>query len=524
MANPLDNQELTSLDFSSLSDIRLISLTQEGNQDAYAELFRRHRDAGLAIAKGWARTKNEAEDLLSTAFTNILAAMQTGAGPTSMFRAYLYSTIRNAAHATASIEKAYVDVDEWHETVSTSTESESQLPPEERELVREAFKGLPPEDKEILWYIEVENITVVKTADILNLSRPQAYRALRAAKEHLREEYLRVHISTSAQRSQECQRTSQLLPRYIRGIMRVSTKHQVANHIHTCASCTAAVAELRQVNRGIHGVIAPILLGSGTIAELGWGSARPAHATQTKTGVARRILDRARWVSGPSLRPVVLMIIGAAAFIGLSIAGTHAINSGDASPIFAASPDSTQRTSEDSAEKLTTSQTENHIPDKGQDIKTATPPDEGNTSSNDESNSSDTNDSAPDPPTETAPDEGAIAFLDTDASTLQDGSGFAVIRFQNPTDHPLAEVTVTVTIDSRATLLPPGSFQSENARYTSASKNVLNTTVGTLAPNASGQLRIAFKAPNTDTALSVTIHSVADDVGEQRSEVSLITR
>ncbi|QIK63279.1 sigma-70 family RNA polymerase sigma factor [Leucobacter viscericola] len=514
MPNPLGEHLITSNDAGFISDIDLLTLVREGDQDAYAQLYQRHCGAALSVAKKWARSLSEAEDLVANAFTSILSAIRTGSGPTSMFRAYLYSTIRNAAYSTAATERRYVDIDEWDESLIPAAEFAPELEPEETELVRAAFSGLTPEDKEILWCTEVENRTVSSASDILGLSKPVAYRALRTAKEHLREEYLRVHISTSAERDDECRSVSKLLPRYIRGTVRPTTKRIVSNHVSHCVYCTAATAELRDVNRGIHGVIAPIILGAGVLGALGWAGARPAQAAQ---GSAGRFLAASR----VGARPALLIGVGIAAVIALGAVTTQAIVSDqqqDPGVTIAAA----NNIPDPEPTPVIPSDQSSHSDSQSQTDSATTPaPDPDSSTTNDQGDDSGTDGSGTtDPPPPVNIDD-TIAYLDTDASLLQNGQGTAVIRFHNPTGRTLTGIVVTVTLDSRATLVPPGSQQSGNVQYAGVSDHVVSTTVGTLAPDSSGQLRIAFTSAMDASDLRVAINSNIAELGEQKS-VSLL--
>lgn len=486
------------------SDSQLLTLVKAGDQAAYAKLYERHAGAALAVTRRWARNLTEAEDLVAEAFTNVLAAIQAGGGPTSMFRAYLYSTIRNSVFQASRTERHYLDIDEWDETLIPADDFKPQLGPEETAFVRTAFGALPPEDREILWYTEVENLNVVKSSVLLGLTKSRAYAALRTAKEHLREEYLRVHLSTAGGRSSECQAVSQVLPRYIRGTARAATKREVSAHIEHCVYCAAAVAELRNVNRGIHGVIAPIILGAGVLSALGWGGARPAQAVG---GIAGRILATSRL----GIRPVLLVGFGIAAVIALGVVTTHAI--------LPDAPYASEAARVDSGNTSSPTST-NPAPGEGSETDPDSTSSSGPTAPGADGSNGDggkTEDPSTENPTETIDADKAIAFLDLEASTLHNGSGTAVIRFHNPTGRALTGVAVTVTLDPKATLVPPGSQQAGNAQYSGVSNNSVSTTVGTLAPHSNGQLRIAFNTAAAEPSVSVSIKSSAAEIDTQKT-------
>ena len=78
------------------SDEALATAARAGDDDAFAELWRRHARAGAVAARQYAHIA-DADDLLAEAYTRIFAALRRGGGPHGAFRPYLYRTILNVA-------------------------------------------------------------------------------------------------------------------------------------------------------------------------------------------------------------------------------------------------------------------------------------------------------------------------------------------------------------------------------------------------------------------------------------------
>ena len=74
----------------------LLRAAREGDAAAVAELYRRHRDAALRLARSY-RRGGDAEDLVNGAFERVLAALRRGSGPVEAFRPYLFVTLRRLA-------------------------------------------------------------------------------------------------------------------------------------------------------------------------------------------------------------------------------------------------------------------------------------------------------------------------------------------------------------------------------------------------------------------------------------------
>src|SRR5690606_25533759 len=89
---PTCNEESAVVAGEEAQDAELISRVRSGDRSAFGELFTRHHSAALKAATRFcAGTRTSAEDCVSDAFTQILAALQRGKGPDEFFRAYLYT-------------------------------------------------------------------------------------------------------------------------------------------------------------------------------------------------------------------------------------------------------------------------------------------------------------------------------------------------------------------------------------------------------------------------------------------------
>ena len=90
------------------------------------------------------------------------------------------------------------------------------------------------------------------------------------AREGLREAYLQAHLAETA--AEQCRTTVERLGAWTRGGLSKREKAQVDAHLETCDRCRALAAELEEVNTGLRGLLAPLLLGgaaAGYLATLG---------------------------------------------------------------------------------------------------------------------------------------------------------------------------------------------------------------------------------------------------------------
>ncbi len=86
--------EIERPDLSELDDGALVQLARDEVHDAYATLYRRHANAAQRLARHLGM-RDEADDVVSESFAQVLELMRRGKGPETSFRAYLFTTIRH---------------------------------------------------------------------------------------------------------------------------------------------------------------------------------------------------------------------------------------------------------------------------------------------------------------------------------------------------------------------------------------------------------------------------------------------
>jgi DNA-directed RNA polymerase specialized sigma24 family protein len=83
------------------SDPELIHAVREGRVAAYGELYERHVAAAYNLARQFARSGTEADELVSAVFAKVLDTLRAGRGPDTAFRAYLLTALRHDAYDQA---------------------------------------------------------------------------------------------------------------------------------------------------------------------------------------------------------------------------------------------------------------------------------------------------------------------------------------------------------------------------------------------------------------------------------------
>ncbi|GHS88531.1 hypothetical protein AGMMS50218_12630 [Actinomycetota bacterium] len=259
------------IDGSVLSDPELIVSARLGDSQSFGTLYERHAGAAWAVARQYTNSAADAEDVVSEAFTRLYTVLQEGGGPDTAFRAYLFTVIRRLG--MARVEGVRRDTPTDDEQMFEQAAGSAAGPDEpvlegfERGVVGEAYRSLPERWQAVLWYTEVERLPSAQIAPLLGLSANGVAALAYRAREGLRQAYLQQHLAQPL--DDGCREVAGKLGAYVRGGLAKRETAQVDEHLETCARCRALLLELGDVNHGMRGVIAPLvlgLLGTGALA------------------------------------------------------------------------------------------------------------------------------------------------------------------------------------------------------------------------------------------------------------------
>jgi RNA polymerase sigma factor (sigma-70 family) len=265
-----------------LTDAELIARTRAGDMGSYDELYRRHVDDARRVARIVTDNSDEADDVVSEAFTRVLDRLQRGGGPDEELTPYLRTVVRRLAidRYRASRRDGIPADPTLLEIIPESEDPMARAT--DRELVRKAFDTLPDRWQRVLWHTEIEGRSPASLAATLGTS-PNAVAALAyRAREGLRQAYLSVHLSSAIR--EECRPYVPKLAAYVRGTLPPSDDRWVAAHLEQCDHCRQRRDEVMVLVADLRGVLWPALLGPVVLA--GSGSAAIAAAAGVSSGAA----------------------------------------------------------------------------------------------------------------------------------------------------------------------------------------------------------------------------------------------
>lgn len=238
-------------------DAVLLDRLREGDREAAVDLWTRHYPSVLMAARRVTRQPRDAEEIASDAFSGMLSALASGAGPTTSVRAYLVTSVRNLAASRATRASAgdvmTDDVALFDKPTADTTAHMSEL-----QLVRVAFAELPKRWQIVLWRTAVDKDSNIEVGRAMGLS-PNGVAALaKRARRGFRLSYLRAHLSDRGVEAQ-CKP-------YIDGLADLSISEAevppaLAAHVASCVACTRRLDELRAVSLNFAGFLGPVVFG-----------------------------------------------------------------------------------------------------------------------------------------------------------------------------------------------------------------------------------------------------------------------
>ncbi|NRQ50022.1 sigma-70 family RNA polymerase sigma factor [Aeromicrobium stalagmiti] len=241
------------------SDADLISAVRSGDTDAYGELFGRHRDAAMRMARQLVRGP-DADDLVAESFIRVLSTLQDGKGPDESFRAYLLTSIRRLHIDRIRAGKRVRSTDDEAEldrAVEFVDPAEMRF---EQGAAAAAFSSLPERWQLVLWHLDVEGQKPADIAPLLGMSANSVSALAYRAREGLRQAYLQGHLAPTLHES--CRKTTGLLGGYVRKGLSARDTVKVEDHLDGCSRCTGLYLELAEVNSNLSGILGPALLGT----------------------------------------------------------------------------------------------------------------------------------------------------------------------------------------------------------------------------------------------------------------------
>ncbi|QSB05922.1 sigma-70 family RNA polymerase sigma factor [Natronoglycomyces albus] len=256
------------------SDPELIAATRAGDTTAYAALYERHVHAARRLARALTPDAALADDLVSETFAKLLTVLRDGKGPDLGFRPYLLRSLRNTFYDRIRRDKRIEYTDDLSAHEVGQPQPDPAIEGQDRRYAASAYSKLPERWQMVLWHTEVEEDSPADVASLLGMTANGVSALAYRARERLRQLYLQEHIADAP--SPQCGWTVDRLGARVRGSLAARDVSKVDHHLDDCAACKVLFMELTEVNSGLRGVLAPVILGAAAPAYLAGASAKTA--------------------------------------------------------------------------------------------------------------------------------------------------------------------------------------------------------------------------------------------------------
>lgn len=148
------------------------------DEDAFSALYRRHEGLGMILAKRYAKTREDAEDIAQEAWMRI-HRRRTESGPSALpFTQILAAAVFFGARAHG--RKSQPEAEELTECLVDPSTS-----PEAAFIVRQAINGMDDSPRRVFGLVIDQGHSVEEAAEVEGVSRRTAYRRLGEAMETL---------------------------------------------------------------------------------------------------------------------------------------------------------------------------------------------------------------------------------------------------------------------------------------------------------------------------------------------------
>jgi len=298
---------------TEVSDEDLILLARSGDSSAFGELWSRHAQSGIVVARSFT-SRIDADDLVAEAFTRIYQRVLDGGGPDGAFRPYLYTTIRNLARRLGS-GRNDIQIEDIEDMRDDNIPEDPTTVALDARLTASAFKSLPERWQSVLWYTEVEGMNPQDVAPLLGLTANGVSALAYRAREGLRTAWLQAHVS-DAGATADCRWVTERLGENARDSLTNNEKTRFDTHLAACERCGIVASEVQEVGSGIAAVLLPLILGT-TVGGALLATVGPAQSAAAVALPAAPVAFHAVAASGAPAAAVVAA--GTAATTGASV-------------------------------------------------------------------------------------------------------------------------------------------------------------------------------------------------------------
>lgn len=151
------------------TDEALLRATRAGDEEAFLEIYRRHRDRVFGFAYRMTGSAETARDVTHSCFTSLLADPLRYDGRRATLGTYLCQAARNISlrHASRAWREPATGLQADRQPARGASPLEVLLEEERVRIVRESVLSLPPLHREVLILFEYEELDLATVAAVV---------------------------------------------------------------------------------------------------------------------------------------------------------------------------------------------------------------------------------------------------------------------------------------------------------------------------------------------------------------------
>ena len=224
------------------TDADLIFAARAGDVEAFGELYVRYFPLAYRFACRLLGTVQGADDVVAEAFAKVLKRLAVGGGPKTIFRAYLFTTVRTTMYKYLAEDRMVDRQIEISDNILPTTDVDPVVHRLDVDLALRAFASLSERWQLVLRYLEVEDKSTAAVAELLGIQSNAVAALAFRARDGLRLAYLQMHVRTDV--AAGCSETRGNLAAWLCGRLNRSVRVRVQEHLGECEGCACASVEL----------------------------------------------------------------------------------------------------------------------------------------------------------------------------------------------------------------------------------------------------------------------------------------
>ena len=191
-------------------ELSLLSRLRQGDEEAFAEIYRRHKDAVYRFALLWTGSPATAADVTQEAFLAFIAKPETYDPARGSFAAWLCGVARNFARKQAGLREDATDPADLladhampESFVESATPEGRLLAGEQAEQVRAALAAVAPHYRDVLVLCELCDHSYAEAAQVCGIDIGTVRSRLSRGRAQLAERLSRLGLLSGSPRVKE---------------------------------------------------------------------------------------------------------------------------------------------------------------------------------------------------------------------------------------------------------------------------------------------------------------------------------